>query len=216
MKKTIILAIAALLVVSSGVAAVSAFEAHAVNVKAHVENALTVEPRALDFGVMFPQEWRKDKITISLSESADTEVAAGNVLAVNYEIFAEDKVLDPAVPTYYPWIGEWLWVGIDAPQITDPMDGMMYVGPATAIPLHAQPIGAGLTGSLNSGNISDLLEVAFLAPAFMPYYNALTDIKPDWWPTEWAPIPENDPRNIPAGVDLGLDLKVQVTGIVRP
>jgi hypothetical protein len=225
MKKTICLVLAALIMAASGVAAVSAYEAHLINVKAHVENALTVDTVALEYGTVFPQEWFKDHKNISLSESAlgVLGTAAGNLSSVSYEIYAECKpIIDPVtgnITGYYDWIGEWLYVGIDPTQTTvDPFDEteMVRVGPKT-ITCGQAAQATGCTGNLSVGDTVDCLAVMFLAPAFEDYYNALTDVntKPAWWPADWAPIPNTDPRHIPGGVDLGLDLKVQVTGIAR-
>jgi len=47
----------------------AAFEAHPVNVKAHIENALRVEPKEIDFGIVFPQESLEGTYTVGLSES---------------------------------------------------------------------------------------------------------------------------------------------------
>ena len=58
LKKKVLLGLAALLMVSSGVAMVSAYEAHTVNVTAHVENAIALSPQAGwdlgQFGTVFP------------------------------------------------------------------------------------------------------------------------------------------------------------------
>lgn len=47
----------------------AAFEAHVINVKAHIENALQVEPKEIDFGVVFPQERLQRNFSVGLSES---------------------------------------------------------------------------------------------------------------------------------------------------
>jgi len=69
MKKKIALGLGVLVVAVAGVVAMSAFEAHVINVTAHVENALSVDPHELDFGTVFPQEYLEKSFTISLSES---------------------------------------------------------------------------------------------------------------------------------------------------
>jgi hypothetical protein len=50
-------------------AALSAFEAHIVNVTAQIENALDVPVDAIDFGTVFPQEELDETLEISLSDS---------------------------------------------------------------------------------------------------------------------------------------------------
>ena len=69
MKKKIILGLAAAVVVAGGVAGMSAYEAHIINVTAHIENALAVSTEALDFGTVFPQEYLERDFTINLSSS---------------------------------------------------------------------------------------------------------------------------------------------------
>jgi hypothetical protein len=66
--KKVLLLVSALLIVFSGVAAVSAYEAHTVNVKVEVENALGVE-KHWDLGVTFPQADLEYFVYFGLSES---------------------------------------------------------------------------------------------------------------------------------------------------
>lgn len=49
MKKKILLSLVAMVAVAGGIAAMSAFEAHIINVTAHIENALSVHPTELVF-----------------------------------------------------------------------------------------------------------------------------------------------------------------------
>ncbi len=67
-KKTL-LGLATTLAVLAGVAAFSAFEAHIINVTAHIENALSVSPKEINFGTVFPQEYVESNFTVNLSES---------------------------------------------------------------------------------------------------------------------------------------------------
>ncbi|MFH1956675.1 MAG: vWA domain-containing protein [Patescibacteria group bacterium] len=67
--KKITLGLIALLAVVGGVAAMSAFEAHVINVVAKIENALSVSPEHIDFGTVFPQEELYEPLNISLSQS---------------------------------------------------------------------------------------------------------------------------------------------------
>ena len=71
MKKKIILAMVALVAVSLGVVGMSAFEAHIINVTAHIENALTipVEADGMSFGTVFPEEVSFQNMDIQLSNS---------------------------------------------------------------------------------------------------------------------------------------------------
>lgn len=88
MNKKIILTIGTILVVVASVAAFSAFEAHVINVTAHIENALSVDPHELEFGTVFPQEYLEKNFTISLSESFQ---AADRVDDVEYVIKQKPK-----------------------------------------------------------------------------------------------------------------------------
>ena len=171
MKKAILI-VAALILVVSGVAAVSAYEAHTVNVKAHVENALTVDIAEIDFGTVFPEEWLSDKFNVSLSQSAIDEKVAGRLSSVDFEIFAEWKLWDPADPalanpvvvgqdTYYEWMGYFTYVAIDPPQVT--AADMILIGAPNGPAPGAQ--GTGLVGNLN-GSTSVMVYVAIDAPVF--------------------------------------------------
>lgn len=88
MKKKILLGLAAAVVVVGGVAALSAYEAHVINVTAHIENALSVSPKEIVFGTVFPQEYMESDFTISLSESFQ---AADRVDDIEYIIKQKPK-----------------------------------------------------------------------------------------------------------------------------
>lgn len=237
--KKVILIVTALVMVVSGVAAVSAYEAHIINVTAHVENALDVDTTAAEFGVMFPQEWNKIKREVKLSTSAGEELgqAAGELNSVSFKIFAEWKVDTdngtelnhlPNVMIndidHYAWMGEWVWVAQDATQTeTNPMatpSEWTNVGVAPISPAMFKPVST--TAMTLSDNSSHFVDILFLAPCFEGYYNAATDNKSAWFQAiidagKWPLVPDPfygqaDPEN---GVDMGLDLKIQVTDIVR-
>lgn len=100
MVKKILLTLASAAVVVAGVVALSAGEAHIINVTATLENALTVSPDALAFGTVFPQEILHKDLTVGLSESFRGEV---NVDDVNYKIVQKPKCsVDGQNPPYYP------------------------------------------------------------------------------------------------------------------
>jgi hypothetical protein len=238
--KKVILIFAALILVASGVAAVSAYEAHVINVKAHVENALTVNTDNVDFGTVFPQEFIKYHRNIRLSDSANATLgaAAGDLKTVTVQVYAEWKAEDGQTAywdnltdgwqgpydDYYNWMGDFLWVGFDPSQDPDPVSGMVLVGPALAPPPSAQPILA--TVNLTDAHRSTQLGIAVDVPVFEGHYNDLTDPDP-------KPSGLNDPSYIipdgsmkyttrpkmpgydPEGMDFGIDLKVQVIKIVR-
>jgi hypothetical protein len=126
--------------VASGVAAVSAYEAHVVNVTAHVENALLLRsgqttdaqvPLSIDFGTVFPQEWRKAHFDIEMSSSFNATAEVDNI---TYELWAEwkkipaDKLATVVCSEninnveYYCWLGDALWVGSGAGPLDYPND----------------------------------------------------------------------------------------------
>ena len=86
--KKILLGLLAIVVVVGGVAGLSAFEAHIINVTAHIENALSLDAYGIDFGTVFPQEYVEKPFTISLSQSFKDET---DVASVSYELIQKDK-----------------------------------------------------------------------------------------------------------------------------
>jgi len=89
MKKKILLGLVAVVAVVGGVAALSAYEAHVINVTATIENALAVSVDELPFGTVFPQEDLKSlPFTISLSDSFTEQ---SRVDRVDYAIWQKAK-----------------------------------------------------------------------------------------------------------------------------
>lgn len=234
MKKTILI-LAALMMVVSGVAAVSAYEAHTINVKAHVENALEVDTAEIDFGTVFPEEFLVQHRTVSLSDSAVDEkgTAPGDLNYVEVQAYAEWKPVpedaspypEPVVQDadgndYYAWLGEALFVGFDVSgsDLNDP--AYVNVGPATVDPPLAQPI---LTTFQLNGLVSVSMAVAIDTPVFEGYYNEYTDVDPkqnglsvpSWIIPKLLDDGSPNPLWDPDGIDMGLDLKIQVIDIVR-
>jgi len=93
MKKKIVLGLVAVVAVASGVAALSAYEAHVINVTAHIENALYVHPDALEFGTVFPQEYIERQFTVELSSSFQLQDRLDDV---NYVIRQKPKCVNEA------------------------------------------------------------------------------------------------------------------------
>jgi len=233
--KKVLLVLVALVLVVSGVAAVSAYEAHVINVRAKVENALTTTPFKLDFGTVFPEEWMIKSAVVQHSQS----FCASNqwrVTAVNYSIWVEWKTLsdngtpgDPYDDEYYPWLGDALYIGIDVsdPDKQKPEDAggdLKWVGdvappgPPGALWVmdSPQPIWKEWEGS---GNPGDLIVVGLDVPVFEDFYNEATDnisnpVKPSGLNGPTVVILKTDTdRWHPDGVTLGADLKIQVTDI---
>jgi len=88
MNKKILLGLGATVAVIAGIAAFSAYEAHVINVTAHIENALAVSTKEIAFGTVFPQEYTEEQFTISLSSSF---MAEDRVDDVDYVIKQKPK-----------------------------------------------------------------------------------------------------------------------------
>lgn len=80
--KKILLGLVAMVAVVGGVAAMSAYEAHVINVTAHIENALYVHPDEIAFGTVFPQEYVDSQFTVELSSSFLAEDRVNDVAYV--------------------------------------------------------------------------------------------------------------------------------------
>lgn len=207
MKKIVLIA-SALLMVLSGVAAVSAYEAHTINVTAHVENAMTVNTAAIEFGTRFPEEWATEHRTVRLSDSAQAAIGvptedppapapAGSLQSVDVTVYAEWKLI-PAGTTpypvpvvqdtsgatpvdYYAWLGECLYVAFGPQNIDVPgflAAGGAVVGPAPV----GGPPGAKATGlSQNFDGVTIVeLYVGLDTPVFHDAVNPITDmLQPD-------------------------------------
>jgi len=238
MKKAVLI-LAALLMVVSGVAAVSAYEAHVVNVKATVENALTVtltdEDQAaggLDFGTVFPEEWLSKHFRVERSTSF---IAQSRVDSVDFEVWAESKAIPQTSPVeYYPWLGDAVYVKVNgsegyvgaAPAGTPPVATPVkdYSG-ATAVPM---------IGTINGTSTQLQVYVWLDVPVFFDYYNSLTDV-PDKPRDVWADIQlagymgsPATPASVmgipsmilptglgPSAYAMGVDLKIQVVDIYK-
>ena len=188
----------------------------------------------------------KEHRDIGLSQSALDELgtAAGELVSVDFGIYAECKPIDPQNPPspivvggdggeYYAWPGEFLYVGLNASQQPLPLDGLVLVGPAPA-DCDTDAVYTGLSGTLDVGNPifnAPGLGIAIDTPVFEAFYNPLTDVfgcDPNETSTPFATphkpnglcvpthiIPLGDDLHVPDGVDVGLDVKVQVTAITR-
>jgi hypothetical protein len=233
--KKVLLVLTAVVLVASGVAAVSAYEAHVINVRAKVENALELNiayPYELDFGTVFPEEWLTKDFTVSVSDSFCHE-QQWRVTAINYSVWVEWKTLsdngtpgDTSDDTYYHWLGDALYIGIVDPGLggiekPEAAGGdLVWVGnitppgPPGALKVwdSPDPIFKLKTGIPNE---TDRIVVGLDTPVFEGFYNAITDPKPKPSGLDFPTviIEKDDPRWNPDGVDLGVDLKIQVTNI---
>ncbi len=119
MKKKIILSSLAVVAMLAGVVTVSAFEAHVINVTAQIENALSVSPKTITFGTVFPQEHKHHDLDINLSQAFLDE---DRVKAVSYRIVQKLHPIEQvyasttedisdvvgATGTYYPSLCQYL------------------------------------------------------------------------------------------------------------
>lgn len=88
--KKIVLTLAAVVAVTAGVVGMSAFEAHIINVTAHIENALKVDTTSIAFGTVFPQEYTTQTATVELSNSF---LAQDRIDDIEYKIVQKPKPL---------------------------------------------------------------------------------------------------------------------------
>ena len=100
MLKKIVASVALIATVAVSAAMFAAFEAHVINVTAHIENALKVDTEPIMFGTVFPQEMLYRDFDIVLSESF---IGADRVDDVEYVIKQKMKPclvvpVDPAYP----------------------------------------------------------------------------------------------------------------------
>ncbi len=93
MNKKILLTAGAALAVVAGVVGMAAYEAHVINVTAHIENALYVDTTPIHFGTVFPQEYVERQFTIELSTSFLAENQT-RLADVNYKIEQKPKCID--------------------------------------------------------------------------------------------------------------------------
>jgi len=78
MKKALLITFALAIAIAT-VPMFAAYEAHVINVTAHIENALRVHTDALDFGTVFPQEYLVRDFTMDLSDSFQEQSRADYV-----------------------------------------------------------------------------------------------------------------------------------------
>ena len=185
--RKVVLIFVALLMVLSGVAAVSAYEAHVVDVKAHVENALGVAFLELDFGTVFPQELVEKDLVIGLSESFISENQI-RVSDVHYVIGWENKsiadhpgALDPDKDGWFEPI--WPFIGFSKLD-SDGNDGIMPDTPGAGW-VNQPPDWCVAWGELAkvvpepaqgpTGDLCDWWHVALAVPVFDKWYNPETD-----------------------------------------
>jgi hypothetical protein len=213
--KKVLLLVSALLIVFSGVAAVSAYEGHLVNVKAHVENAIGVTDYEVDFGIVFPEEKVETEIYVGLSESFK---AQDRYSTVEYMIYWEPKPIpadadpypcDPDDDGYYAPIWEYLITEVGGVELDNDLFNEVDPG------LYQYPT----IFRLNLGEPCDQIHFIIDPPVFDKWYNEMTDPR---IPSgileegEYCVVEElicDELVDVPHA-DLGSDLKIQVVDII--
>jgi hypothetical protein len=231
--KKIALMISALVLVVSGVAAVSAYESHIVNVQAHVENALTVPQDEVNFGTVFPEEFLVKQITIELSDSFKNNQTRVSNVTYDVYVHCKDGTLYPDVE----WMGDAAYMAGTDPGTTLPGGGAAGNDPALGTP-NAPWFRVG--GDPNNcpgspGNLMNVLSgvninkanpvagawVGLDVPVCDFNYNPDTDVKPkpSGYDEPTVVLITGDPRWESQDVDreceydIGMDVKFQVTNI---
>lgn len=217
MKKKVLLTFAAVVAVAIGVVGMSAFEAHIINVTAHIENALAVNTTPISFGTVFPQEYFTNKtFTVGLSDSF---LSASRADDVNYVIKQKPKckATDPQNPIQFVPLNyathlcpegyaqmlslcEYLSKGPDQSPANDTGERSYFQGDHC---LDVPTPQDGAIGRLakSENDLLDTWTVDLKVPPFAGY------VAQDW--PAGCPVLQGDPE----GIDLGCDLWVEVTGI---
>jgi len=205
--------------VLGGIAAFSAFEAHVINVTAHIENALKVIPDApIAFGTVFPQEHLERRIFITTSESF-CQSTQRRVLNIDYKIVQKPKCINEA-GQYAPvdWATHECPVGYNSmpllcpflsktPVYEDPVPYTDYGVPAF------HDLSAIATGTINKDH--DLLD-EWIIDLAVPCYEGYCSQDYDEFVHSYNPLANpHDFEAIgnPAGTTFGCDLWFEVTKI---
>jgi hypothetical protein len=224
--KKAVLIVSALLLVVSGVAAVSAYEGHLVDIKAHVENAIGVDTYELDFGTSFPQEQREEDLLFGLSNSF-MDVNQTRVSSVTYELYWELKPVgehDPEplyLDAYFQPLNPFLYVYFLNPDgdTIDSTAAKTVPAAGAAVKFGEGTLAKTVPSVPAMDDCMDGLHFTFYVPVFEGYYNEITDPKPDYSymlkEGEFVTVNETICNSFEAEVphaDLGINLKIQVTG----
>jgi hypothetical protein len=97
--KKVLIGLSAVVLAVASVPLFAAFEAHVINVTAHIENALSVDPQEIAFGTVFPEETHHKTFTVALSSSFIEE---NRVDDVHYKITQKPKPR----PAYVQQVGD--------------------------------------------------------------------------------------------------------------
>jgi hypothetical protein len=224
--RKVLLVLSALVMVLSGVAMVSAYEAHTINVEATVERAMDVDVTRLHYGTVFPEEWFSHKQFMVGTSGSFCQGTQTRVINIDYEFWKEWK--RKSATEWYPWLGDALYL---AQQPTDTNgDGKInladsvtwyHIGdpPSPTPGPGASKVAGPFTLTKPSASAGDhhFWTLGFDVPVFEDYYNKWTDVpvKPSGLDAPTVVIDrQDDPdRWHPDGVELGVHIKIQVTDV---
>jgi hypothetical protein len=226
--KKVLFILAGLLIIASGIMSVAAYEGHAVDVRAHVENAIMVNTNELDFGTVFPEALVERDVTVGLSESFVAQDPI-NFSSVAYKVYWEYKpitdpdpqhpVADPDNDTFYEPI--WPYIELTCSDgIGDIPDDIKN---ANGVAFGAGSGSLFIPSDIGEGDYCDTWHLLFNVPVFDKWYNSITDpLKPSgileegqyYTETEYLQCDEKNiyPIQVPH-IDMGGILKFQVTGL---
>ncbi len=127
MKKRILITLAAAVVVVGGVAGMSAFEAHVINVTATIENALTVPIDKIAFGTVFPEEVFEQNFSVALSDSFKEQAQCSDLNLLQNGSFETPEVVASQQWSIFPdetadlgWSVEWESAETEHNSVTRP------------------------------------------------------------------------------------------------
>lgn len=215
MRKKILIVLGSLVMVITGVAAVSAFEAYVVNVTAHIENALEIHGLThYDFGTVFPQEkFEKGFFEVRTSTSF-CEDKQTRVMNIDYKIAQKPKPIWPK-----PTACTQLYTTIEQARaycIANPTDLTccypLLCPYLSKNPKHAETGDVGipayhLPGAVATGQLKkwDDLGDEWVVDLDVPCFKG--ECAQDWTHPSFEPDPSLD------GATFGCDLWVEVTRI---
>ena len=170
--KVLVGGMAAVALISS-IAAVAAFESHTVNVQAHIENAIQVQPvnKMIGGSAVFPEEWVTAEFFVDASDSFAGQT---RVNTVDYIVCAKPKIMPYQSGKYFHWMGGGAYFS------TDDGSTWTHIGPPHVegtVPVYPPGVvcPSGVGGTITTTTGSSFL-LGFDVPVREENYNPLTDV----------------------------------------
>lgn len=221
MKKSL-LVVGALAIAIAAAPLFAAFEAHVINVTAHIENALKVmPPDDMTFGTVFPQEYHEKNLSVTTSESF-CNANQRRVLNIDYKIVQKPKCINATgehAPVNYathecpkgyePMLSLCPFLS-KTPKHADEPPYEDYGVPAFHDPSDPASVA---TGTINKDNdildewIIDLAVPCFEGMCAQDWPEFVASINPDANPADYI-LPASQESS-----DFGCDLWIEVTDI---